>query len=65
MGSGELLSASYDGESFLAIVSFDVAGLPMEAQIAGEVVADHQMEGTISIQDTPPLPFTADRKSQG
>ncbi|HKO61084.1 MAG TPA: pitrilysin family protein [Pyrinomonadaceae bacterium] len=60
MGSGELLSASYDGESFLAIVSFDVAGLQMEAQIAGEV-ADHQMEGTISIQDSPPLPFTGNR----
>jgi zinc protease len=60
MGSGELLSASFDGESFMAIVSFDVSGLPMEAQIAGEV-ADHQMEGTISIQDTPPLPFTGNR----
>ena len=60
MGNGELLSASFDGESFLAIVSFDVAGLQMEAQIAGEV-EDQQMEGTISIQDTPPLPFTANR----
>lgn len=60
MGSGELLSASFDGESFMAIVSFDVSGLPMEAQIAGEV-ADQQMEGTISIQDTPPLPFTGNR----
>jgi len=60
MGSGELLSASFDGESFMAIVSFDVSGLQMEAQIAGEV-ADHQMEGTISIQDTPPLPFTGNR----
>ena len=60
MGSGELLSASFDGESFMAIVSFDVAGLQMEAQIAGEV-ADQQMEGTISIQDTPPLPFTGNR----
>jgi len=60
MGNGELLSASFDGESFLAIVSFDVAGLQMEAQISGEV-DDHQMEGTISIQDTPPLPFTGNR----
>jgi zinc protease len=60
MGNGELLTASFDGESFLAIVSFDVAGLQMEAQITGEV-ADRQMEGTISIQDTPPLPFTGSR----
>jgi zinc protease len=60
MGNGELLSASFDGESFLAIVSFDVAGLQMEAQISGEV-AHQQMEGTISIQDTPPLPFTGNR----
>jgi zinc protease len=60
MGNGELLSATFDGESFLGIVSFDVAGLQMEAQITGEV-ADHQMEGTISIQDTPPLPFTGSR----
>ena len=60
MGSGELLSASFDGESFMAIVSFDIAGSQLEAQIAGEV-ADHQMEGTISIQDTPPLPFTGNR----
>lgn len=60
MGNGELLSASFDGESFLAIVSFDVAGLQMEAQITSEV-ADQQMEGTISIQDTPALPFTGNR----
>jgi zinc protease len=60
MGNGEVLLASFDGESFLAIVSFDVAGLQMEAQITGEV-ADQQMEGTISIQDTPPLSFTANR----
>ncbi len=60
MGNGELLSASFDGESFAAIVAFDVAGHEMEAQIAGEV-AGEQMEGTISIQDTPPLPFTGSR----
>jgi zinc protease len=57
MGNGELLSATFDGESFSAIVAFDIAGHEMEAQISGEV-ADKQMEGNISIDNTPPLPFT-------
>lgn len=60
MGSGELLSASFDGESFAAIVAFDVAGHTMEAQIAGEVSGE-KMEGSINIQDAPALPFTGSR----
>jgi zinc protease len=62
MGSGELLSASFDGESFAAIVSFEVAGHAMEAQIAGEVEAE-QMEGNISFQDAPALSFTGSRQT--
>jgi zinc protease len=62
MGSGELLSATFDGESFAAIVSFEVAGHKMEAQIAGEVEAE-QMEGNISFQDSPALNFTGSRSS--
>ena len=62
MGNGELLSATFDGESFAAIVAFDVAGHAMEAQIAGEV-ADGQMEGSISIQDTPATSLHRETKS--
>ncbi len=62
MGNGELLSATFDGESFAAIVSFEVAGHAMEAQIAGEVEAE-QMEGNISFQDSPALNFTGSRTS--
>lgn len=62
MGSGELLSATYDGESFAAVVSFEVAGHAMEAHIAGEV-ADQQIEGNISFEDAPALNFTGSRNS--
>ncbi len=60
MGNGELLSAKFDGESFAAIVAFDVAGHTMEAQIAGEVSGE-KMEGSINIQDSTALPFTGSR----
>ena len=60
MGNGELLSVTFDGESFAGTISFDIAGHTMEAQIEGEV-ANEQMEGSISLQDTPALPFTGSR----
>lgn len=60
MGSGELLSASFDGESFAAVVAFDIAGHTMEAHIEGEVEGE-KMEGNINIQDAPALPFTGNR----
>ncbi|HEX9424516.1 MAG TPA: pitrilysin family protein [Pyrinomonadaceae bacterium] len=60
MGNGELLSATFDGESFAGIISFDIAGHIMEAQIEGEV-ADEQMEGSISLQDAGALPFTGNK----
>jgi zinc protease len=63
MGNGELLSATFDGESFAAVVSFDIAGHSMEAQIEGEV-AGEQIEGNISLEDTPPLPFSGSKKEQ-
>ena len=34
MGNGELLSVTFDGESFAGTISFDIAGQAMEAQIA-------------------------------
>ncbi len=60
MGSGELLTATFDGESFAALVAFDVSGHSMEARISGEV-ADNQMEGSITLQDAPALNFTGTR----
>jgi zinc protease len=57
MGDGELLSATFDGESFAGAISFDVAGHKMKAQIAGEV-ANEQMEGSISLENAPELAFT-------
>ncbi len=60
MGNGELSSLTFDGESFAGTISFDVAGHKMEAQIAGEV-ADEQIEGRISLENTPELSFTGSK----
>ena len=62
MGNGELLSVTFDGESFAGTISFDIAGQTMEAQIEGEV-ANQQMEGSISLQGAPAMPFTGSRNS--
>ncbi|MEP6717923.1 MAG: pitrilysin family protein [bacterium] len=60
MGSGELLSATIDGNVLTAIVSLDVSGHAIEANISAEI-ADDQLEGTITLQDAPPLTFTGTR----
>ena len=64
MGNGEILSTSFDGESFAGTISFDIAGHTMEAQIAGEI-SGSQMEGNITLEGTPPLPFTGSRDEEG
>lgn len=61
MGDATLTSAELSGNSFTASLSFDMDGHVMEAQIAGEVTGD-QMTGTISLQNTPPLPFTGSKE---
>ena len=61
MGNGELLSATIDDDSLSAVVSLDVAGHAMEANISAEV-KENQMEGTISLQDAPALTFTGTRE---
>jgi len=61
MGSGELVSATVDGDSLSAIVSLDVAGHAIEANIFAEVT-DNQIEGTFSLQDAPALTFTGTRE---
>jgi hypothetical protein len=60
MGNGELASLTFNGESFAGAISFDVAGHKMEAQIAGEVI-NEQMEGSISLENTPELSFTGSK----
>ncbi|MGI8836007.1 MAG: M16 family metallopeptidase [Pyrinomonadaceae bacterium] len=60
MGSGELLSATIDEDVLTAIVSLDVSGHAIEANISAEI-SDDQLEGTISLQDAPPLTFTGTR----
>ena len=62
MGDGELQSATFDDASFAGKIAFDIAGHAMEAQIGGEV-ANEQMEGSISLQNAPALPFTGSRNS--
>jgi hypothetical protein len=57
MGNGELLSITFDGESFAGAIAFDVAGQTMEAQLAGEL-SDGKMEGNVTLENAPPLPFT-------
>jgi zinc protease len=61
MGSGELLSATVDDDSLTAVVSLDVAGHAIEANISAELI-NNQMEGTIHLQDAPALTFTGTRK---
>jgi len=60
MGNGEVLSVTFDGESFAGTISFDVAGQTMQAQIEGDV-ANQQMEGSISLENAPALPFTGSK----
>ncbi len=60
MGTGDLISATVDGDSLSAIVSLDVAGHAIEANISAEL-SDNELEGTINLQDAPPLPFNGRR----
>jgi zinc protease len=62
MGDGELVSATFDGESFVGAISFDVAGHKMSAQIAGEI-SNEQIEGSISLENSPDLSFTGKKTS--
>jgi len=57
------LSVTFDGESFAGTISFDVAGQTMQAQIEGDV-DNEQMEGSISLENAPALPFTGSKNDQ-
>jgi len=56
MGNGEILSVTFDGESFAGTIAFDVAGQTVDAQITGELAAQ-QMEGSIGMENAA-MPFT-------
>lgn len=60
MGDASVLSASIDGNAFSAKMSFNMGSQPLDAQIIGEV-NDGRIAGTISMQDSPPIPFTGDK----
>jgi zinc protease len=59
MGNGELLSVTFDGESFAGTIAFDIAGQTVDAQITGELAAQ-QMEGSIGIENAA-MPFTGSK----
>lgn len=64
MGAAEIVSARVDGNSFTATLSFDMTSAPdsqaLEARMVGEI-GGTEMDGSISLQDTPPLPFTGSK----
>ncbi len=62
MGDASMVSATLVGSSFTAALSFEMGGQALEATIAGEVDGT-QMDGSISLQDSPPLPFTGSKTS--
>ncbi len=57
MGDADLVSLVIHDNSFAATLSFELGGQTMAAQVTGEVDGN-QMEGSITVQDTPPLTFT-------
>ena len=60
MGEGELANVTLDANQFHATLSFDMDGHTIEAQIQAAV--DHQrIDGSVSLQDSPPLPFAGNR----
>jgi hypothetical protein len=60
MGDANIDSLTIDGNSVTATLSFEMGGQALEAQIAGEVDGT-AMAGSISLQDSPPLPFTGSK----
>jgi zinc protease len=61
MGDAELISANVDGNSFTGTLSFDLGGKTLQATIQGDIDGA-EIAGSISLQDSPPLPFTGSKK---
>ena len=61
LGDATITTAELTGSAFTATLSFNMDGHIMEAKISGEITGD-SMSGTISLQNTPPLPFTGSKE---
>ncbi len=60
MGDADIVSVTINGKSFTAILSFEMGGQALEAHVTGEV-DNSLMEGSITLRDSPPLPFTGSK----
>lgn len=60
MGNATIESVNLDGNSFTANLAFEIGNQSLEAQIEGEIEGT-QMAGNISLQESPPLPFTGNK----
>ncbi|HUE81675.1 MAG TPA: pitrilysin family protein [Pyrinomonadaceae bacterium] len=60
MGNAVLTSASLFGNTLKATLSFSVDGHDFNAEVSATVDADN-IEGTINLQDSQPLPFTGSK----
>ncbi len=60
MGNADIVSALLDGNSFVATLSFEIGDQVLEAQIEGQINGK-EMEGTITLQDSPPLSFAGSK----
>ena len=60
MGEADLVAPTIEGGSFTATMTFDMDGHTMEARIASEVEG-RTMDGSIIIQNLPPLTFAGHR----
>lgn len=61
MGSGDVSNVGVDVNQFHATISIEMDGHKVEASINGMLEAD-RIEGSITLQDLPPLPFTGTRE---
>jgi zinc protease len=61
MGQGELANITLTGNNFQATLSFEMDGHAVDAQIQGSLEGS-RMEGSISLQNLPALPFSGSRQ---
>lgn len=60
MGQGELANVNLNGNQFQATLSFEMDGHSVDASISGSAQGT-RLEGTISLQNLPPLSFSGSR----
>lgn len=62
MGNATIKTARLDGNAFSATMSFNMGGQMLDAQIAGEIEGE-EIQGSISMPDTPAIPFHGHKTS--